>query len=171
MKKTLLHITIASLLTLGSLIVLSIVWSLVLGSIESQFIRELSFGLLLPAIFAWILVYISKIRKETTADEMLEDYKEQKYTTFQNDCKVMLLRERGCLLAMAVICVACYFVNLLPQPFSSVALVFSPMYMLSTVIPVEFFGYLLGALHTCALYLLFVARDRRKQYKIWLQKH
>ena len=108
MKKTLLHITIASLLTLGSLIVLSIVWSLVLGSIESQFICELSFGLLLPAIFAWILVYISKIRKE---------------------------------------------------------------YMLSTVIPVEFFGYLLGALHTCALYLLFVARDRRKQYKIWLQKH
>ena len=76
MKRTLLNITFASIITLVAYIALYAIWGALLSGLENPTLRLFLIALMTTVAFGFFLLYTSKIRKGIGEDEVVSDYKD-----------------------------------------------------------------------------------------------
>jgi len=127
--------------------------------------------------FGFLLLYISKIKKNLGEDEVFTDYKERKYIPLFDDFKSILKRESKTLICIAVIIFACFALNTFDslvfqrKVISFPTFFFAPMCLFGTLINIPFVGYAISALLDCTVYILFLLIYRRKRYNYWMQSN
>ncbi len=177
MKRTLWQITLASLLTLGAYIALSVLWRALLSGIQQPTLQLLLVCFMTTAAFGWFLLYTAKIRGSVGEEEVLDDYKEGAYGSLKDELRRVLRRERILLLCIAGIILLCFALNTFDQLVFSRKVIslptffFLPMYIFGTMFSFELIGYGLSALLSCLFYLAFLLLYRKKKYDYWMKKH
>lgn len=111
MKKTFIHVTLASIVTIVAYLALYAIWGAILSGIENPKINLFIVAFMTSLAYSFFLLYFSKIRKGVGEAEMLRDYKETTYTGFKDDIKIVLQNEKVCLIMIASIIVACFALN------------------------------------------------------------
>lgn len=173
MKKVILNILVASLITLVAYLLLAAIWLTALNFIKNELVKQLALALLTAAAFAFALLYKVKIRGNAGDTELSADYRDEPYGGLIADLKRVARRERGYLVGIAATVLACFLLNTLDmlifgkKILSFPTVFFAPMCFFSTAIPVPFVGYAVSALTDCALYLLFLLLFRRRRYRYW----
>ena len=170
LKKYFVPLLIASSLTLFAYIALYALWGAVLSSVKSGIIRLVLIALMTEGAFGFLLLLIVKVRHSVGEDEVVSDYKEQKYTTMKNDLKLVYKHEKGMLLSIAAIVGAFFVLNSIDsligvKLFSLPAFFFIPMCLFGTVAPV--IGYVVSILVDCFFYLFLLLIYRKRRYRYW----
>ena len=178
MKRTLWKITLASLLTLVAYLALYMIWGAILSGVESQTIRLSLIALMTSVAYGAVLLYVSKIRVGVGEDEVMEDYRDGKYSSLADDLKKLLRREAKTLLCMAIITVACCVINTLDmvifgkKAVSGITLVYAPLCLFSSVSENLWLAFPLYALSMAvagAAYVVFLLIYRKKKYMYWME--
>ena len=178
MKRTLWKITLASLLTLVAYLALYMIWGAILSGVESPTLRLTLIALMTAVAYGAVLLYVGKIRGGAGEDEVMEDYRNERYTSLTGDLKKLLRREAGTLLCLAIISVACCVVNTLDmvifgkKAVSGITLIYAPLCLFSSVsenLWLAFPLYVLSVAVAGAAYVVFLLIYRKKKYKYWME--
>jgi len=176
MKRAVINITISSVVSLAAYIALYSIWGALLSTVEDPTLKNTIVSLMTAAAYSLILLYFRKIRGDRCSDEIMEDYKDTKYTGYSDDIKVMLSREKTLLIAVNVCVILCWLLNTVDiaifgkKTFSAVTFIFAPMCILSTAIPIRIIGYVLNGMIICVIYCALLMYYRRKRSDHWLGK-
>ena len=175
MKKALLHITIASILTLIVYVLLSAIWGAILNDTKNQRLGIFILALLVTIAFALVLLYVSKITRSQAENEIVSDYKNREYASFAQDFMLAIKREYKMFACIALIVVCSFALNTFDRAvfgkktISYITFIFIPMYQLDMVIDVPFVGYAVSAVMESAMYFVFLLIYRKKKYKLWFK--
>ncbi len=173
MKRTLWNITLASVATLVAYVALYAIWGAILSGLNRPTLALFLVAAMTTLAFGFVLLAISKIRGSVGEREVLADYKDGAYTSLSDDFRLVLKREARTLLAIAAVAVCCFALNTFDKvvferkTISVVTLLFAPLCLFDTCIPVPFVGYALSALLDCVAYLAFLLLYRKKKYNYW----
>ena len=176
MKRTLCNILFASIVTLVAYIFLYAIWGAILKGVENVTLRLLIVALMSTGAFGFFLLYISKIRKNIGEDEVISDYKDLKYISFEEDFKLILKRESQTLICIASIVGVCFALNTFDslvfhrKIISLPTFFFAPMCLFDSIVNIPFVGYLLSAILDCLTYMTFLLLYRKKRYDYWMKK-
>ena len=110
MKRILLNITFASIITLVAYIAFYVIWGAILNALDDPTLSLLIISLMTTVAFGFFLLYTSKIRKSVGEDEVVSDYKDKQYISFADDFKLVLKRESKmliCIVSIVLICFIC----------------------------------------------------------------
>ena len=176
MKKTIWAILRASLLTLVSYLLLYVIFALVLSFFDDhEVLRSVIMALMSTAVFGILLLYVAKIRSHDGEREVLEDYKESKYTSLLEDLKRIVRRERRMLITMMTLVMLSYILNTVDlllferKVLSFPTLLFAPLCLFSSVIPISVLGYAASALLDVLAYLVALLVYRKRKYNYWME--
>lgn len=175
MKRTLLNITFASIITLFAYIALYAIWGAILSEFEDPTLKLFIIALMTTVVFGFFLLYTSKIRKSIGEDEVISDYKNTEYISFAEDFKLILKRESRMLICIVSIIFGCFVLNTFDSLVFQKKMVsfptffFAPMCLFDTMINIPFVGYLLSAVCDCLIYMVFLLLYRRKKYNYWMK--
>ncbi len=175
MKRSLLYITAASIITLLLYIVLYAVWGAVLNDAGKPKAGLFLLAVITLAAFSFLLVFLSKNIRSQGENEVVQDYKDTPYTSFAKDFKIAVRREYKTLVCMAIIIFSCFALNTFDRmvigkkTVSHITFLFAPMCLLDEVIGVPFVGYALSVVLANAFYLFFLLIYRKRQYRIWFK--
>jgi len=175
MKRTLLNITLASIITLVAYIALYAIWGAVLSTVENPTLKLLLIALMTTVAFGFVLLYIAKIRKGVGEDEVVSDYKDRVYKSVADDFKILIKRESQQLICMVAIVLICFVLNMVyglvseKQTGFPLTLFFSPMCLFSSLVPIPFVGYAVSAVLDCLVYIVFLLGWRKRIYNYWLK--
>jgi len=174
MKKTIWHITLASLMTLVAYIALYIIWGAILSNFESQKIAMLILALMTTAAYGYFLLYISKIRKSVGENELIADYKEGQYVSLAEDFKLIIKREAKVFICIAAITLICFALNTIDsavfgkKTISFPTFFYASMFLFDAVFEnIPFLGCFVSAVLDFAAYMLFLLLYRKKRYDYW----
>ena len=176
MKRAILNITTASVVSLAAYIALYSIWGALLSTVKDPTLKNTIISLMTAAAYSLILLYFRKIRGDRCSDEVMEDYKDRKYIGYADDLKVILTREKMLLTAVNCCVILCWLLNTVDiaifgkKTFSAVTFIFAPMCILSTAIPIQIIGYILNGMIICVIYCALLMRYRRKRSDHWLGK-
>lgn len=178
MKRALWDITLASVLTLVVYIIVFAVFNagLRLLNPKNSLLILFLIALLTTALFGLVLLYVSKIRKSDSKDEILSDYKDKEWTSFADDFKILIKREYKTLICIVAIVIICFALNTFDQYILNTKLIslptflFAPMCLFDTLFNIPFVGYLLSSVLDCIAYIVFLLIYRRKRYNYWMKK-
>ena len=175
MKRILLNITFASIITLVAYIAFYVIWGAILNTLDDPTLSLLIVSLMTTVAFGFFLLYTSKIRKSVGEDEVVSDYKDKQYISFADDFKLVLKRESKMLICIASIILICFILNTFDnvvfgkKTISFPTFFFAPMCLFSSMISIPFVGYLLSAILDCLTYIVFLLLYRKKKYDYWLK--
>ena len=175
MKRILLNITFASIITLVAYIAFYVIWGAILNALDDPTLSLLIISLMTTVAFGFFLLYTSKIRKSVGEDEVVSDYKERQYISFVDDFKLVLKRESKMLICIASIVLICFILNTFDsvvfgkKTISFPTFFFAPMSLFGSLISIPFVGYLLSAILDCLTYIAFLLLYRKKKYDYWMK--
>lgn len=175
MKRTLLNITFASIITLVAYIALYAIWGAILSGLENSTLRLIIIALMTTVAFGFFLLYTSKIRKSSGEDEVVSDYKDRQYISFADDFKLILKRESKMLICITSIVLICFILNTFDsvvfgkKTISFPTFFFAPMCLFDSMINIPFVGYLLSTILDCLTYIAFLLIYRKKKYDYWMK--
>ena len=176
MKRILLNITFASIITLVAYIAFYVIWGAILNALDDPTLSLLIISLMTTVAFGFFLLYTSKIRKSVGEDEVVSDYKDKQYISFADDFKLVLKRESKMLICIASIVLICFILNTFDsvvfgkKTISFPTFLFAPMCLFDSMISIPFVGYLLSAILDCLTYIASLLVYRKKKYDYWMKK-
>ena len=176
MKRILLNITFASIITLVAYIAFYVIWGAILNALDDPTLSLLIISLMTTVAFGFFLLYTSKIRKSVGEDEVVSDYKDKQYISFADDFKLVLKREFKMLICIVSIVLICFILNTFDsvvfgkKTISFPTFLFAPMCLFDSMINIPFVGYLLSAILDCLTYMAFLLIYRKKKYDYWMKK-
>ena len=176
MKRILLNITFASIITLVAYIAFYVIWGAILNALDDPTLSLLIISLMTTVAFGFFLLYTSKIRKSVGEDEVVSDYKDKQYISFADDFKLILKRESKMLICIVSIVLICFILNTFDsvvfgkKTISFPTFLFAPMCLFDSMINIPFVGYLLSAILDCLTYIAFLLLHRKKKYDYWMKK-
>ena len=176
MKRILLNITFASIITLVAYIAFYVIWGAILNALDDPTLSLLIISLMTTVAFGFFLLYTSKIRKSVGEDEVVSDYKDKQYISFADDFKLVLKREAKMLICIVSIVLICFILNTFDsvvfgkKTISFPTFLFAPMCLFDSMISIPFVGYLLSAILDCLTYMAFLLIYRKKKYDYWMKK-
>ena len=176
MKRILLNITFASIITLVAYIALYVIWGAILNALDDPTLSLLIISLMTTVAFGFFLLYTSKIRKSVGEDEVVSDYKDRKYISLADDFKLVLKREAKMLICIASIVLICFILNTFDsvvfgkKTISFPTFLFAPLCLFDSMISIPFVGYLLSAILDCLTYIVSLLIYRKKKYDYWMKK-
>ena len=176
MKRILLNITFASIITLVAYIAFYVIWGAILNALDDPTLSLLIISLMTTVAFGFFLLYTSKIRKSVGEDEVVSDYKDKQYISFADDFKLVLKREAKMLICIASIVLICFILNTFDsvvfgkKTISFPTFLFAPMCLFDSMISIPFVGYLLSAILDCLTYIASLLIYRKKKYDYWMKK-
>ena len=176
MKRILLNITFASIITLVAYIAFYVIWGAILNALDDPTLSLLIISLMTTVTFGFFLLYTSKIRKSVGEDEIVSDYKDKQYISFADDFKLVLKRESKMLICIASIVLICFILNTFDsvvfgkKTISFSTFLFAPMCLFDSMISIPFVGYLLSAILDCLTYIASLLIYRKKKYDYWMKK-
>ena len=176
MKRILLNITFASIITLVAYIAFYVIWGAILNALDDPTLSLLIISLMTTVTFGFFLLYTSKIRKSVGEDEVVSDYKDKQYISFADDFKLVLKRESKMLICIASIVLICFILNTFDsvvfgkKTISFPTFLFAPMCLFDSMISIPFVGYLLSAILDCLTYIASLLIYRKKKYDYWMKK-
>ena len=176
MKRILLNITFASIITLVAYIAFYVSWGVILNALDDPTLSLLIISLMTTVAFGFFLLYTSKIRKSVGEDEVVSDYKDRQYISFADDFKLVLKREAKMLICIASIVLICFILNTFDsvvfgkKTISFPTFLFAPMCLFDSMISIPFVGYLLSAILDCLTYIASLLIYRKKKYDYWMKK-
>ena len=176
MKRILLNITFASIITLVAYIAFYVIWGAILNALDDPMLSLLIISLMTTVAFGFFLLYTSKIRKSVGEDEVVSDYKDKQYISFADDFKLVLKRESKMLICIVSIVLICFILNTFDsvvfgkKTISFPTFLFAPMCLFDSMINIPFVGYLLSAILDCLTYVVFLLLYRKKKYDYWMKK-
>ena len=176
MKRILLNITFASIITLVAYIAFYVIWGVILNALDDPTLSLLIISLMTTVAFGFFLLYTSKIRKSVGEDEVVSDYKDKQYISFADDFKLVLKREAKMLICIASIVLICFILNTFDsvvfgkKTISFPTFLFAPMCLFDSMISIPFVGYLLSAILDCLTYIASLLIYRKKKYDYWMKK-
>ena len=174
MKKTLINITFASIITLVAYIALSAMLLSVFSGIKNQTLKLFFVLITTTAAFGFFLLYTSKIRKSIGEEEIFCDYKERKYISFVDDFRLIWKREAKVIICITAIVLLCFLLNTFDRlvferkVISFPTFFFAPMCLFDSLLNIPFVGYALSAVLDCFSYIFFLLIYRKKKYKYWI---
>ena len=175
MKRILLNITFASIITLVAYIAFQVIWGAILNTLDDPTLSLLIVSLMTTVAFGFFLLYTSKIRKSVGEDEVVSDYKDKQYISFADDFKLVLKRESKMLICIVSIVLICFILNTFDsvvfgkKTISFPTFFFAPMCLFDSMINIPFVGYLLSAILDCLTYMAFLLLYRKKKYDYWMK--
>ena len=175
MKRILLNITFASIITLVAYIAFYVIWGAILNALDDPTLSLLIILLMTTVAFGFFLLYTSKIRKSVGEDEVVSDYKDRQYISLADDFKLVLKRESKMLICIASIVLICFILNTFDsvvfgkKTISFPTFLFAPMCLFDSMISIPFVGYLLSAILDCLTYMAFLLLYRKKKYDYWMK--
>lgn len=173
MKRRLLNITLASLITLVAYIALYVIWGAILDGLKNPTVKLFAIALMTTLAFGFFLLYTSKIRKGVGEEEVVADYRGREYVSFADDFRLIMKREAQTFICVAAIVGICFVLNTFDslvfekKTISHPTFFFAPMCMFDTVINIPFVGYLLSAALESLAYMAFLLLYRKKKYDYW----
>lgn len=176
MKRILLNITFASIITLVAYIAFYVIWGAILNALDDPTLSLLIISLMTTVAFGFFLLYTSKIRKSVGEDEVVSDYKDKQYISFADDFKLVLKREAKMLICIVLIVLICFILNTFDsvvfgkKTISFQTFLFAPMCLFDSMISIPFVGYLLSAILDCLTYIASLLIYRKKKYDYWMKK-
>ena len=176
MKRILLNITFASIITLVAYIAFYVIWGAILNTLDDPTLSLLIVSLMTTVAFGFFLLYTSKIRKSVGEDEVVSDYKDKQYISFADDFKLVLKRESKMLICIVSIVLICFILNTFDsvvfgkKTISFPTFLFAPMCLFDSMISIPFVGYLLSAILDCLTYIASLLIYRKKKYDYWMKK-
>ena len=176
MKRILLNITFASIITLVAYIAFYVIWGAILNALDDPTLSLLIISLMTTVAFGFFLLYTSKIRKSVGEDEVVSDYKDRQYISFADDFKLILKRESKMLICIVSIVLICFILNTFDsvvfgkKTISFPTFLFAPMCLFDSMISIPFVGYLLSAILDCLTYIASLLIYRKKKYNYWMKK-
>jgi hypothetical protein len=176
MKRILLNITFASIITLVAYIAFYVIWGAILNALDDPTLSLLIISLMTTVAFGFFLLYTSKIRKSVGEDEVVSDYKDKQYISFVDDFKLVLKREAKMLICIVSIVLICFILNTFDsvvfgkKTISFPTFLFAPMCLFDSMISIPFVGYLLSAILDCLTYIASLLIYRKKKYDYWMKK-
>ena len=176
MKRILLNITFASIITLVAYIAFYVIWGAILNALDDPTLSLLIISLMTTVAFGFFLLYTSKIRKSVGEDEVVSDYKDKQYISFADDFKLILKRESKMLICIVSIVLICFILNTFDsvvfgkKTISFPTFLFAPMCLFDSMISIPFVGYLLSAILDCLTYIASLLIYRKKKYDYWIKK-
>ena len=176
MKRILLNITFASIITLVAYIAFYVIWGAILNALDDPTLSLLIISLMTTVAFGFFLLYTSKIRKSVGEDEVVSDYKDKRYISFADDFKLVLKRESKMLICIVSIVLICFILNTFDsvvfgkKTISFPTFLFAPMCLFDSMISIPFVGYLLSAILDCLTYIASLLIYRKKKYNYWMKK-
>ena len=176
MKRILLNITFASIITLVAYIAFYVIWGAILNTLDDPTLSLLIISLMTTVAFGFFLLYTSKIRKSVGEDEVVSDYKDKQYISFADDFKLVLKRESKMLICIVSIVLICFILNTFDsvvfgkKTISFPTFLFAPMCLFDSMISIPFVGYLLSAILDCLTYIASLLIYRKKKYDYWMKK-
>ena len=176
MKRILLNITFASIITLVAYIAFYVIWGAILNALDDPTLSLLIISLMTTVAFGFFLLYTSKIRKSVGEDEVVSDYKDRQYISFADDFKLVLKRESKMLICIVSIVLICFILNTFDsvvfgkKTISFPTFLFAPMCLFDSMISIPFVGYLLSAILDCLTYIASLLIYRKKKYDYWMKK-
>ena len=176
MKRILLNITFASIITLVAYIAFYVIWGAILNALDDPTLSLLIISLMTTVAFGFFLLYTSKIRKSVGEDEVVSDYKDKQYISFADDFKLVLKRESQMLICIVLIVLICFILNTFDsivfgkKTISFPTFLFAPMCLFDSMISIPFVGYLLSAILDCLTYIASLLIYRKKKYDYWMKK-
>ena len=176
MKRILLNITFASIITLVAYIAFYVIWGAILNALDDPTLSLLIISLMTTVAFGFFLLYTSKIRKSVGEDEVVSDYKDRQYISFAEDFKLVLKRESKMLICIVSIVLLCFVLNTFDsvvfgkKTISFPTFLFAPMCLFDSMISIPFVGYLLSAILDCLTYIASLLIYRKKKYDYWMKK-
>ena len=176
MKRILLNITFASIITLVAYIAFYVIWGAILNGLDDPTLSLLIISLMTTVAFGFFLLYTSKIRKSVGEDEVVSDYKDKQYISFADDVKLVLKRESKMLICIVSIVLICFILNTFDsvvfgkKTISFPTFLFAPMCLFDSMISIPFVGYLLSAILDCLTYIASLLIYRKKKYDYWMKK-
>ena len=175
MKRILLNITFASIITLVAYIAFYVIWGAILNALDDPTLSLLIISLMTTVAFGFFLLYTSKIRKSVGEEEVVSDYKDKQYISFADDFKLVLKREAKMLICIVSIVLICFILNTFDsvvfgkKTISFPTFFFAPMCLFDSMISIPFVGYLLSAILDCLTYIAFLLLYRKKKYDYWMK--
>ena len=175
MKRILLNITFASIITLVAYIAFYVIWGAILNALDDPTLSLLIISLMTTVAFGFFLLYTSKIRKSVGEDEVVSDYKDRQYISLADDFKLVLKREAKMLICIVSIVLICFILNTFDsvvfgkKTISFPTFFFAPMCLFDAMINIPFVGYLLSAILDCLTYMAFLLLYRKKKYDYWMK--
>ena len=176
MKRILLNITFASIITLVAYIAFYVIWGAILNALDDPTLSLLIISLMTTVAFGFFLLYTSKIRKSVGEDEVVSDYKDRQYISLADDFKLVLKREAKMLICIVSIVLICFILNTFDsvvfgkKTISFPTFLFAPMCLFDSMISIPFVGYLLSAILDCLTYIASLLIYRKKKYDYWMKK-
>ena len=176
MKRILLNITFASIITLVAYIAFYVIWGAILNALDDPTLSLLIISLMTTVAFGFFLLYTSKIKKSVGEDEVVSDYKDRQYISLTDDFKLVLKRESKMLICIASIVLICFILNTFDsvvfgkKTISFPTFFFAPMCLFDSMINIPFVGYLLSAVLDCLTYIASLLIYRKKKYDYWMKK-
>ena len=176
MKRILLNITFASIITLVAYIAFYVIWGAILNALDDPMLSLLIISLMTTVAFGFFLLYTSKIRKSVGEDEVVSDYKDKQYISLADDFKLVLKREAKMLICIVSIVLICFILNTFDsvvfgkKTISFPTFLFAPMCLFDSMISIPFVGYLLSAILDCLTYIASLLIYRKKKYNYWMKK-
>ena len=176
MKRILLNITFASIITLVAYIAFYVIWGAILNALDDPTLSLLIISIMTTVAFGFFLLYTSKIRKSVGEDEVVSDYKDRQYISLADDFKLVLKREAKMLICIVSIVLICFILNTFDsvvfgkKTISFPTFLFAPMCLFDSMISIPFVGYLLSAILDCLTYIASLLIYRKKKYDYWMKK-
>lgn len=171
MKRNLSAIITASAVTLIVYVVLYFIWGAVANEIVDEKLKISVIAIVSSLIFVYNLIHILKIKDLDGEDEILFDYKDQKYTSFIRDIRLAAKREVGVLLSIVGVILVCFLLHSVDRilfakrVISLPTFVFAPMCLFTELVKIPFFGYVISAAVDCTAYIILLLIYRRNTYK------
>ncbi len=162
-------VTLASLITLGIYILLSVVLRLIMNYIPGEFFKLLFLGCVTEILFCFCLLYIRHLRREKAEKAFIVEIREQPYGSHRENLRRVLLAERQLLIIIEGIILLSVFVGFLPF-LRNPMILFSPLFMLETAFApwgVNFIGSLLSLLLVPTVYTALLCHRRAKWHEKW----
>ncbi len=173
MKKSFVHITIASLLSWLAILVFNVILRAIAGSIENEIVNSLFGAVMYTVAFCLCLLYVEQIRNGRGEDMFFADYEKEKYTSMKNDVNKIIAHEKDYLKVYLVIIAMCFVVNsvyiyllnnvrvfFLTMIYAA-SLGWTALFPSSMGVLMSFVGYLLSAIVVPFFYLMTLLFYRR----------
>ncbi len=178
MKKTLIHITVASILSWVLILAFNVIIIAAIKEVASPLVRNIIGSILYAASFVISLLYITKIRKGIGEDEFFDDYTDKKYVSIKEDIKLIIQHEKMYFLTIAIVILSCLAINIIyctvlgNSKVFILTMIYLALNAFSTLFSLSSTGIVLNIVFSIigigiyvALYVFAVALYRRNIYK------
>lgn len=152
MKKTLINVIVAAVVSLAVFCIISLILAAIIESADNSFAENLILSLVSVAIYTFSLIYISDVRNGNGEDDVFCDYRDGEGFAFLADLKLVVKRKRTTIITVFAVVLICFASNLVYfEAFKAerafpLAMLFSVLTSFQAFFPITSCGYFLNFL-------------------------